>query len=413
MPHPRIPIIAQQTADSRPASGGNSPSALPLALYIHVPWCLRKCPYCDFNSHAYPHGEIPEDDYVSALLTDLESALPLIWGRKVVTIFIGGGTPSLLSAQAVDRLLTGVRMRLPLMADAEITMEANPGTAEAGKFRGFRDAGVNRLSIGVQSFDDRHLQSLGRVHGREEAKSAARLAREIFPTFNLDLMYGLPGQNIADALNDIDLALAFSPTHLSCYQLTLEPNTPFAAAPPELPDDDRCADMQDAIEQRLSDAGFAHYETSAFAQPGHRCRHNVNYWTFGDYLGIGAGAHSKLSLHDRVLRQMRPKSPRAYLEAARNYEESGVASVFLQVDEIVSSEALPFEFMMNALRLIEGVPTPLLIERCRLEARALDNTLRTIESARRDGLMVETPSRLAPTDLGRRFLNPLLQRFLD
>ena len=380
---------------------------------MHVPWCVRKCPYCDFNSHTHDDGEIPEAAYIDSLLADLESALPLIWGRKVGTIFLGGGTPSLLSANALDRLLAGIRMRLPLTGDAEITLEANPGTVESVKFRGFRDAGVNRLSLGIQSFDPRHLKALGRIHDGEEARAAARLAGEIFPTFNLDLMYGLPDQTVAEALTDVETALSFSPTHLSCYQLTLEPNTPFYAAPPPLPDNDACADMQDAIESRLAATGFEHYETSAFARPGHRCRHNLNYWTFGDYLGIGAGAHGKLTLHDRILRQMRHKSPRAYLEAAQKYGKSGVAEDFLQVNSTVEAAALPFEFMMNALRLIDGVPTPLLAERCRLEPEKLKRTLATVGQARRDGWMVADPSRLAPSDRGRRFLNPLLQRFLD
>ena len=413
MTRPIIPIAAGRPAAApRPATA--SLTGLPLALYIHVPWCVRKCPYCDFNSHASddPAGTIPEDLYVDALLADLESALPLVWGRKAGSVFIGGGTPSLLSAAAVDRLLAGVRMRLPLLADAEITLEANPGTAEAEKFRGFRDAGVNRLSLGIQSFDPAQLKALGRIHDGEQARAAAALARELFASFNLDLMYGLPGQTIDAALADLEAALSFAPTHLSCYQLTLEPNTPFYATPPALPADDVCADMQDAIEARLAAAGFQHYETSAFAQPGRRCRHNLNYWTFGDYLGIGAGAHGKLTLHDRILRQMRHKSPRAYLDAARRYAASGVAGEFLQSDENVEAAALPFEFMMNALRLIDGVATPLFAERCRLDEATLASTMRIVEAARQDGLMVSDPTRLAPTERGRRFLNPLLQRFL-
>ncbi|HET6720063.1 MAG TPA: radical SAM family heme chaperone HemW [Rhodocyclaceae bacterium] len=404
-------------AAARPAAAPSTaanPSGLPLALYIHIPWCVRKCPYCDFNSHASddPAGTIPEETYVEALLADLESALPLVWGRKAGSVFIGGGTPSLLSADALDRLLAGVRMRLPLIADAEITLEANPGTFEADKFRGFRAAGVNRLSLGIQSFDPQQLKALGRIHDGEQARAAAALAGTLFANFNLDLMYGLPGQTVAQALADVDTALSFGPTHLSCYQLTLEPNTPFFAAPPELPADDTCADMQDAIEARLAAAGFGHYETSAFARPGQRCRHNLNYWQFGDYLGIGAGAHGKLTLHDRILRQMRHKSPRAYLDAARSYAQSGVAKDFLQVNEEVPADALPFEFMMNALRLLDGVPTPLFAERCRLDAKTLNATFAIVEQARREGWMVDDPTRLAPTERGRRFLNPLLQRFL-
>jgi oxygen-independent coproporphyrinogen-3 oxidase len=382
------------------------PAALPLALYVHVPWCVRKCPYCDFNSHA-AEGALPESDYVDALIADLELALPSVWGRKVVSIFLGGGTPSLLSAASVDRLLTGIRMRLPVIPDAEVTLEANPGTAEAGKFRAFRAAGVTRLSLGIQSFDDRFLKALGRIHDGAEARAAAEMARNSFDTFNLDLMLALPGQAVAEALADVEQALAFAPTHLSCYQLTLEPNTPFHAFPPEhLPDPDLAADMQDAVEARLADAGFEHYETSAFARPGHRCRHNLNYWTFGDYLGIGAGAHGKLSFHDRIVRQAKVRSPKAYLAAAR-----GEGSL-LQVDEVVAAEQLPFEFMMNALRLIDGVPTALFAERTRLGPEAVAAVGRIVAQARRDGLLREDPTTLAPTERGRHFLNPLLQRFL-
>lgn len=409
-----IPISSAIPSTPVIPSAGTTPAGLPLALYIHVPWCIRKCPYCDFNSHASdrPDGAIPETAYIDALLADLESALPLVWGRKASAVFIGGGTPSLLSASALDRLLAGVRMRLPLLADAEITLEANPGTMEAEKFRGFREAGVNRLSLGIQSFDPVQLKTLGRIHDGDEARSAAALAGELFETVNFDLMYGLPGQSVEEALSDVETALSFNPTHLSCYQLTLEPNTPFYATPPDLPADDLCADMQDAIESRLAAAGFGHYETSAFARPGFRCRHNLNYWTFGDYLGIGAGAHGKLTLHDRVLRQARHKSPRAYLDAARRYAQSGVAEDFLQVNENVVPSDLPFEFMMNALRLLDGVATPLLAERCRLSLMILKETLAIVEQARQDGWMVSDPTRLAPTGHGRRFLNPLLQRFL-
>ena len=419
-----IPIALASSAGSQsiqaPAStlifpSASAPNAIPLALYIHVPWCMRKCPYCDFNSHVSDSaaGEIPEVAYVDALLADLEAALPLIWGRKVMSIFIGGGTPSLLSAAALDRMLAGVRMRLPLNADAEITLEANPGTVEAEKFQGFRAAGVTRLSLGIQSFNAGHLKALGRIHDDEQARRAAELARRTFDTFNLDLMYGLPGQTVAEALADVNIALSFSPTHLSCYQLTLEPNTPFYATPPALPESDICADMQDAIEARLAEAGFQHYETSAFARPGHRCRHNLNYWTFGDYLGIGAGAHGKITLHDRILRQMKHKSPRAYLSAAQQYAQSGVAESFLQVAHEVAAKELPFEFMMNALRLIDGVATPLFAERCRLERTILEQTFAIVDEARRDGWLVDDPTRLAPSEHGRRFLNPLLQRFLD
>lgn len=286
----------------------------PLTLYIHLPWCVRKCPYCDFNSHAA--GQIPEAAYIGALLADLERALPEIWGRRVHSVFLGGGTPSLFSPDGIDRILAAVRALTPLVPGAEITLEANPGTVEATKFKGFREAGVTRLSLGIQSFNPRHLRALGRIHDDAEARRAAELAATHFETFNLDLMYALPGQTLAEASADIDSALAFAPPHLSAYHLTLEPNTPFGhTAPQGIPDDDLAADMQAAIEARLADAGMAHYETSAFARPGHACRHNLNYWQFGDYLGIGAGAHSKLSFPDRIVRQMRLRHPQRYMDA--------------------------------------------------------------------------------------------------
>ncbi|MCE1181507.1 MAG: radical SAM family heme chaperone HemW [Rhodocyclales bacterium] len=373
----------------------------PLALYVHVPWCVQKCPYCDFNSHEA--GEtIPEREYVDALIADLQSALPLIWGRPVVTVFFGGGTPSLLSPAAIDELLAAFRALAMLSPEAEITLEANPGTVEASKFAGFRAAGVNRLSLGIQSFNDGHLQALGRIHDAAEAKAAARLAGEHFERFNLDLMYGLPGQTLDQALADVDTALALGPTHLSCYQLTLEPNTRFAAFPPELPEGDLCADMQEAIEQKLAAAGYGNYETSAFAQPGKQCLHNLNYWYFGDYLGIGAGAHSKLTLHDRVLRQMRHKHPRAYLENVRN-------GTPIQEETQVEAASLPFEFMMNALRLAEGFHPSLFEART---AQPIANILPQLRAAEAEGLLEVGPEKIAPTLKGRRFLNVLLEKFL-
>ncbi|WP_150428126.1 radical SAM family heme chaperone HemW [Dechloromonas sp. CZR5] len=373
----------------------------PLALYVHVPWCVQKCPYCDFNSHEA--GEtIPEREYVDALIADLQSALPLIWGRPVVSVFFGGGTPSLLSPAAIDELLAAFRALAMLAPDAEITLEANPGTVEAEKFAGFRAAGVNRLSLGIQSFNDAHLKALGRVHDAAEARLAAQLAGEHFETFNLDLMYGLPGQTLAQALSDVEAALSLSPTHLSCYQLTLEPNTRFAAFPPELPEGDLCADMQEAIEARLAAAGFANYETSAFAQPGRQCKHNLNYWYFGDYLGIGAGAHSKLTLHDRVLRQMRHKHPKAYLDNIRR----GNA---VQEHNEVEAASLPFEFMMNALRLADGFHPSLFEART---AHSLHTILPQLNAAKAEGLLEVGPEKIAPTLKGRRFLNVLLERFL-
>jgi len=394
-----IPIFAAQAA-SRPSQLEFRVSP-PLALYVHVPWCVQKCPYCDFNSHE-ANGQIPERQYVDALIADLQSALPLIWGRPVVSVFFGGGTPSLLSPAAVDELITAFRTLAMLAPDAEITLEANPGTVEAEKFAGFRAAGVNRLSLGIQSFNDDHLKALGRIHGADEAKRAAQLAGEHFPAFNLDLMYGLPGQTLEQALSDVDTALTFKPAHLSCYQLTLEPNTRFAAFPPELPEGDTCADMQEAIEIRLAAAGFSNYETSAFAQPGRQCRHNLNYWYFGDYLGIGAGAHSKLTLHDRVLRQMRWKHPKAYLENIAS------GNPVQEANEVATTD-LPFEFMMNALRLADGFHPSLFEART---AQPLSLILSQLKAAADEGLLEVGPEKIAPTLQGRRFLNVLLERLL-
>ena len=378
---------------------------VPLSLYVHVPWCVQKCPYCDFNSHGL-RGELPEAEYVAALIADLEAALPLVWGRRVVSVFFGGGTPSLLSGEAVDTLLAAIRARLPLVFGAEVTLEANPGTAESGKFAAFRAAGVNRLSLGIQSFNPAHLKTLGRIHDAQEACRAIELAARHFDSFNLDLMYGLPQQTMTQALADLEQALTFAPSHLSCYQLTLEPNTAFAAAPPALPDPDRCADMQEAIEARLADAGYTHYETSAFAQPGKQCRHNRNYWTFGDYLGIGAGAHSKLTVPTpdgrRILRQMRWKLPKQYLAQV-------AAGRPVQDEFDVAAEELPFEFMMNALRLNQGFETALFAERTGLPLEGIENTLRQAEQ---DDLIERTPGCIAPTRHGQRFLNRLLERFL-
>ena len=398
-------VIPIAVAGSAPAAAGGPlefPGPPPLALYIHVPWCVQKCPYCDFNSHE-ARGDIPEAAYIDALLADAEAALPLVWGRPVETVFFGGGTPSLLSPDAVDRLLARLRALLPFAPLAEITLEANPGTVEAGRLAGFRGAGINRVSLGIQSFNDDHLRALGRIHGGAEARAAAELAARHFETFNLDLMYGLPGQTLAQALADVEAALALAPPHLSCYQLTLEPNTRFAAHPPaNLPEGDSCADMQDAIEARLGEAGYANYETSAFARPQHRCRHNLNYWHFGDYLGIGAGAHSKLTLHDRVLRQMRWKHPAAYLENVGK-------GAPIQEEHAVEAANLPFEFLMNALRLAEGF-TPALFEA--RTAQPLATVLPQLQAAAADGLLTLGRERIAPTLQGRRFLNVLLERFL-
>jgi putative oxygen-independent coproporphyrinogen III oxidase len=372
----------------------------PLSLYIHIPWCARKCPYCDFNSHE-ARGAVPEERYVAALVADLERALPEVWGRRVHSVFFGGGTPSLFSAPAIDAILAAVRARLALAPDAEITLEANPGTVEAGKFRDFRAAGINRLSLGIQSFDPRHLKSLGRIHDGREARRAIEIALGNFGNVNLDLMYGLPGQILEEARADIEAALEFAPPHLSCYHLTIEPNTWFHRFPPKLPDDDTTAAMQDAIETRLAAAGYDHYETSAFAR-GVRCAHNLNYWTFGDYLGIGAGAHSKLSFPGRIVRQVRIKHPERYLAEA----EAGDP---IQERRDVRSEEIPFEFMMNALRLNAGVPAALFEERTGLPFTV---ALRELDNAERRGLIERDHLRIAPTPLGRRYLNDLLQLFL-
>ncbi len=362
---------------------------------------MRKCPYCDFNSHE-SRGELPEDAYVDALFADLEVALPSIWGRKVMTMFIGGGTPSLFSAAAIERLLSGIRARVPLAPDAEITLEANPGTFERARFAGYFAAGVNRLSLGVQSFDPRFLAALGRIHGADEASRAAEAAMMIFGNVNLDLMYALPGQTLADLERDLAAALRFATPHLSYYQLTLEPNTLFHRHPPPLPDDDTAAEFGDIVAGTLGAAGYFQYETSAHARPPHESRHNLNYWRFGDYLGIGAGAHSKLSFADAIVRQMRWKNPRDYLERA----PLGTA---VQDEVQVTRADVGFEFMLNALRLAEGVPTSTFVERTGFP---LAIVAKPIEIATRKGLLEPDPVVLKPTELGRRFLNDLQQLFL-
>jgi putative oxygen-independent coproporphyrinogen III oxidase len=374
----------------------------PLSLYIHIPWCVRKCPYCDFNSHE-ARTAIPEQDYVDALILDLEQALPLIWGRKIVSIFFGGGTPSIFSPQAIDHLLSAVRARVPLVYEAEITLEANPGTVDEARFTGFRDAGVNRLSLGIQSFNSRHLAALGRIHDESQARSAAEIALKTFERVNLDLMYALPEQSMDEAMSDVRIACDLGPTHLSCYHLTLEPNTPFYRTPPSLPDDDTSAAMQEAIEAELADRGFLHYETSAFAKPGKQCRHNLNYWLFGDYLGIGAGAHSKLSFHDRIIRQSRYKHPASYLQKAS-------AGEHIEREQVLKPADLGFEFMMNALRLTEGFDAALFQERTGLPLSAVNQALSEAEAK---GLVARDLVKIAPTLRGQRYLNELLQMFLD
>jgi putative oxygen-independent coproporphyrinogen III oxidase len=369
----------------------------PLALYVHIPWCVRKCPYCDFNSHERA-GALPEREYVERLMRDIEQSLPSVWGRRIVSVFIGGGTPSLFSPESIDALLSGTRARLALEPDAEITLEANPGTVEAARFRGFREAGVNRISIGVQSFDERMLAALGRIHSSAEAVRAIEAAATCFDNVNIDLMYALPGQSAAMARADLERVFSFSIPHVSAYQLTIEPNTAFWSRPPALPEHDAAADMQLAFEDLLGAAGYEHYETSAFARPGKRCRHNLNYWQFGDYLGIGAGAHGKVSFPDRVTRHAHVKQPAEYMKADAKPQES-----------VVAAGELPFEFMLNALRLVEGFPAALFAERTGLPITVIERELETAEAK---GFIERDWRRIRPTVRGRRFLNELLQSFL-
>ncbi|MES2128800.1 MAG: radical SAM family heme chaperone HemW [Pseudomonadota bacterium] len=373
----------------------------PLSIYVHYPWCVRKCPYCDFNSHE-AKGELPEKEYLDAVRADLEQSLPLIWGRKVYTIFIGGGTPSLMSAAGLDRLLSDLRTLLPLDAECEITMEANPGTFEQEKFKSFRASGVNRLSVGIQSFNPAHLKALGRIHDGDEARRAVDIAHANFDNFNLDLMYALPSQTLAQAHSDLATAMSFKPPHLSLYHLTMEPNTVFAKFPPALPDDDVSADMQDMIAAETAQAGYQQYEVSAYAQPGHQARHNRNYWEFGDYLGIGAGAHSKISFPHRVLRQARFKQPQSYIEAAR------AGNPVSEEVEIARGD-MGFEFMLNTLRLVDGFDPNLFGERTGMSITAIDKQLNEAEAK---GLLYRDHKVIKPTALGQRFLNDLQQMFL-
>ena len=373
----------------------------PLSLYIHFPWCVRKCPYCDFNSHE-AKGELPEKEYLDALRLDLEQSLPLIWGRRIHTVFIGGGTPSLMSAAGLDRLMSDLRTLLPLELDAEITMEANPGTFEVEKFRQYRESGINRLSIGIQSFNGAHLKALGRIHDEREALRAVEIAHNTFDNFNLDLMYALPSQTLAQAEHDLKTALSFAPPHLSLYHLTMEPNTVFAKYPPQLPDDDESADIQDMIFERMAGAGYQHYEVSAYAKPGQRARHNLNYWNFGDYLGIGAGAHSKLSFPHRVLRQARYKQPQSFMDAAMQ------GNAVSEEHEIARAD-MGFEFMLNLLRLTEGFDPNLFFERTGMTINAIDKPL---DEAEAKGLIYRDFKLIKPTELGQRFLNDLQEMFL-
>jgi oxygen-independent coproporphyrinogen-3 oxidase len=374
----------------------------PLSLYVHIPWCVRKCPYCDFNSHE-ARGEAPQQAYVQALIRDLEQSLPQIWGRRIQTIFFGGGTPSLLEPALLDQLLAQFRALLPLALNAEVTLEANPGTVEASRFAEFKASGINRLSLGIQSFSDDSLQRIGRIHDAAQAKKAAEIALDTFDQVNLDLMYALPQQTLQAALADIRQAIALKPQHLSAYHLTLEPNTAFHHSPPPLPDDDTSATMQEALEDMLAEAGYGHYETSAFALPGKQCRHNLNYWQFGDYLGIGAGAHSKLSFPDRILRQARFKHPATYMQGTET-------NTHIESERKLTRNDLGFEFMMNALRLTNGFPVALFQECTGLPISTLDKALRQAEAK---GLLLRDHLAIAPTQLGQRFLNELLQMFLE
>lgn len=376
------------------------PGAIPLSLYIHIPWCVRKCPYCDFNSHELK-SELPESAYVDALLADIELALPKIWGRRVHSVFFGGGTPSLFSAEAIDRILSGARTLLPFEAYAETTLEANPGTYEVGRFRDYHAVGINRLSLGVQSFDDDALRALGRIHSANDARAAVDSAVGVFERVNIDLMYGLPQQTLEQSVNDINIALETGVGHLSVYNLTIEPNTAFATRPPSLPDNDTCDAMQRAIESALVAQQFARYEISAFARPRQQCRHNLNYWRFGDYLGIGAGAHSKLSLPDTIHRHALCKHPREYLDRS--------AAQRVEAERTLEASDRIFEFMLNALRLTEGASFEL-FERTTGLARL--KILPLLDRAEARGLLERDYQRFRASELGLRHHNALLELFL-
>ena len=381
----------------------------PLALYIHFPWCEKKCPYCDFNSHQIKDapnisGGFDEQRYINALISDLETELPNIWGRQVHSIFIGGGTPSLLSAAGMDQLLCAVRARVHLEPDAEITMEANPGSVEAAKLAGFAKAGINRVSLGIQSFQDEQLKALGRIHNGAEAKRAVEIALDHFKSVNLDLMYGLPNQSLEAAKSDVETALSFKTPHLSLYNLTLEPNTYFANFPPKLPSDDEIDSIFEQNLELLTKAGYQRYEVSAYAKKGQECKHNLNYWRFGDYIGIGAGAHGKISYPEKITRQVRERHPETYMQAM---ETKGNA--LIESREIASKD-LPFEFMLNTLRLTDGVDTNTFSERTGLPLSVISKGL---DAASKKGLLDENPSKLKATTVGLRYLNNLQEIFLD
>ena len=389
------PILGEATL-----SGLKTPP--PLSLYIHIPWCVKKCPYCDFNSHE-SRTEIPEKRYVAALIADLEQSVPRVYGRKIQSVFFGGGTPSLFSADSIDEILSAVRMLTPLDYGAEITLEANPGTVDTAHFLGYKQAGVNRVSLGIQSFNADYLKALGRIHDDKQAIHAAELALTTFELVNLDVMYGLPNQSLEHALQDARQAASLNPDHLSFYHLTLEPNTPFHRTPPSLPSDDVSADMQEQIEALLAENGYEHYETSAFCKPNNQARHNLNYWQFGDYLGIGAGAHSKLSFHDKITRETRQKHPKAFMEGAEAGNATDNTWVIEQAD-------LGFEFMMNALRLTGGFETKLFSERTGMPVQSM--SMRFAEASKK-GLITQNTQTIQPTLVGQRYLNDLLELFLN
>ena len=378
----------------------------PLALYIHFPWCEKKCPYCDFNSHQVKDGVqgFDEERYIKALITDLETELPRIWGRQVHSIFIGGGTPSLLSPTGMNDLLSAIRARVNLEPGAEITMEANPGSVEADKFAAFAKSGINRVSLGIQSFQDEQLKALGRIHNGEEAKQAIAIAVENFKSVNIDLMYGLPNQSLAAAKADIETALSFKTPHLSLYNLTLEPNTYFANFPPKLPSEDEIDAIFEQNLELLTAAGYKRYEVSAYAKKDQECKHNLNYWRFGDYIGIGAGAHGKISFPDKVTRQVRERHPETYMQAMESKGNALIES------REVSAKDLPFEFMLNTLRLTDGVETKTFSERTGLPLHVISKGL---EEASKKGLLDNNPTTLKATDLGLRYLNNLQEMFLE
>jgi putative oxygen-independent coproporphyrinogen III oxidase len=380
----------------------------PLTLYVHFPWCTKKCPYCDFNSHAVTNNgshqtNFDEALYLKALCADLEASLPLIWGRRIHAIFIGGGTPSLLSAAGLDQLLADIRARLPMDADIEITMEANPGSVEVQQFKAYQASGVNRLSLGIQSFNDQHLKALGRIHQADEARQAIRIAQETFLRVNIDLMYGLPEQTTQQAMQDLKEALSFETGHISLYHLTLEPNTLFASFPPPLPDEDTTFEMQEILHQLLHQADYDRYEISAFAKKNQRCQHNLNYWKFGDYLGIGAGAHGKISFPNKIIRTIKERHPQSYMQSAFS-----PAKAILEERQIDGHE-LPFEFMLNALRLIEGVPSTDFLDRTGIDLSAIQKDLQV---AIQKGLLTDSLTQIQATPLGLQFLNDLQEIFL-